>query len=627
VATIWAIAQVGVTTAAATAVGSWIRGERISAYHPLLRWALRTAIGFLILAYALVVLAQIHQTTPDRLRIFFALLVAIGLAWAGVAVLRGRAAKSASLVEIRVTRVTIRPEALLAIAAAAAYVVWMVLVGSLPATAADELIHHLAVPKRMLAAGGDVFFADNIYAYFPPLGDMWFLFGLGVGGETSARLFQTPFAVVLSAAIYGFARHYVSAAGAVGAVALFVSVPSVIVVTPSAYVDVTFALYTFLAFVLLVSYLETRWRGWIVLSGAMAGGALGTKYTGLQITMLLVLVVLLDHVAARRRGLPMAAVMLPAIAIVMSLPFLLRNAIVTGWPLFPFPIGSWPIAGHVNWDGERASLFLSLLATYGSSADPIAPASLWDAIVSPLLVFVAGAFNDPRRYDGIVGPIFLLAPFAVGRVGREPTLRHALLFSAAFLLYWGLTVRQIRFLIPVLPIASVLVMVAVERWRSRVAYALVAAAAVFSSILGIRQTLAREPWAYWSGWESRDAFLERHVPGYAMYRAANEALGPHDRLFLISMGNYGYYLNPEWRSDFVFETYRLEKALGRAVVPGDLAEFFRSQAITDVLIDERLTFGSGVLEPHKRALLRQFFAERASVVSDLRGQVLYRLRQ
>src|SRR5262245_12775418 len=53
---IWAIAQVSVAAAAATAVGSWIGGERLSAYHPLLRWSVRAAIGFLILSYVLILL-------------------------------------------------------------------------------------------------------------------------------------------------------------------------------------------------------------------------------------------------------------------------------------------------------------------------------------------------------------------------------------------------------------------------------------------------------------------------------------------------------------------------------------------------------------------------------------------
>ena len=72
-----------------------------------------------------------------------------------------------------------------------------------------------------------------------------------------------------------------------------------------------------------------------------------------------------------------------------------------------------------------------------------------------------------------------------------------------------ISVRQVRFLIPVLPIASVLVMVAFDRWRSRAAGVVVAAALMFGVVLGIRPTLAREPWVYWSGSESRQAYLER----------------------------------------------------------------------------------------------------------------------
>ena len=74
--TIWAVAQVGVTTIAATALGSVFRAARMPAYHPILRWAVQTAIGFLVLSYALAALARIHQATPPHLAVFFALLVA-----------------------------------------------------------------------------------------------------------------------------------------------------------------------------------------------------------------------------------------------------------------------------------------------------------------------------------------------------------------------------------------------------------------------------------------------------------------------------------------------------------------------------------------------------------------------
>ena len=53
----------------------------------------------------------------------------------------------------------------------------LLLCASLPPVATDEMIHHLAVPRQMLEAGGTVPFPDNIYAYFPPLGEMLFLLG------------------------------------------------------------------------------------------------------------------------------------------------------------------------------------------------------------------------------------------------------------------------------------------------------------------------------------------------------------------------------------------------------------------------------------------------------------------
>ena len=55
-----------------------------------------------------------------------------------------------------------------------------------------------------------------------------------------------------------------------------------------AYVDLTFALFTFLAVMSIREYFEGRDLGHALLAGLMLGGAIGVKYTGLQMTALIV---------------------------------------------------------------------------------------------------------------------------------------------------------------------------------------------------------------------------------------------------------------------------------------------------------------------------------------------------
>ena len=92
------------------------------------------------------------------------------------------------------------------------------------------------------------------------------------------------------------------------------------------------------------------------------------------------------------------------------------------------------------------------------------------------------------------------------------------------------------------------------------------------------------------------------------------------------MRNFGYYLEPDWRADFVFESYQLEKHLSGSGDPADLIEFFQSREITHLLIDERITFSEMSLVPAQQATLRSFLDRHATILERAEGLALYVLR-
>lgn len=622
-----ALVQVGGTTIAATTMGALISRRCVSFDHAAMRWAVHTALGFLALSYTIFVLALFQLATREYLGVLFALLGLAAVVSLGVQARRLRQRQRSAAGRSRRPLRRVLVESLRRrgwwLALGGVYLVWIVLCARLPALGADELNHHLAVPKVMLAAGGTVPFPDNIYAHFPPLGETLFLFGLGVGGETAARLFHVAFGLILAIAIYGYSRRFLPGSTAWLPAILFFTVPSVMVILPQAYVDVMFTLYAFLAVTMLVEFFERRRLTWVVLSGVMAAGATSMKYTGLLLLLMLVLFLLAEHLFARREGVPVAAFALVGASVPIFLPFLFRNWALTGWPFFPFPLGDLPLRPGINWDTERASMFLRMLASYGSGAVPLGPASLADSLSAPVLVFLRARFDDPRLYDGFVGPVFLLAPLVIWPSIRRPRMRVLALFSLIFVFHWGLTIRQVRFLIPVLPIVSLLLVVGLHDRRSRLLYAVVSVCVLVSAGIGVKQTLDLEPFGFWSGAESRETYLARRFPGYSIYQAANRRLGEDDRLYLVHMRNFGYYLEPEWRGDFVFESYRLEKRLRAPADPDDLTEFFGSREITHLLIDERITFSDDALDPAQRATLQAFLARRATVLERIDERTLY----
>ncbi|MCH7823357.1 MAG: glycosyltransferase family 39 protein [Acidobacteria bacterium] len=581
---------------------------------------MEAAIGFLVVSYACFALSLAGLADPVSFGVLFfvlALLGALELRRITFSTITSRV--TSSLREARFAY------AIPLIVAGLAYTAWVYLSALLPATGIDELTYHLEVPRRILENGGATVFPDNVRAYFPQFGEMLFLYGMAHGGELGAKLYHALFAILLALALYGFSRQYVSWGFALLASALFLSVPSVMVISSWAYVDLHFALFGFLALVALLRYFQERNLSWALAAGIMAGGAWATKYTGLQLLLLLALMVLIEQLRGEGRRLPVAAMATPAVAFCMFLPYALRNWVETGWPLYPFNVGYLALNPEMNWDPERARLLLAWLSGFGSSAGQ----SLVDVLVAPVLVFLTAGFNDIAAYDGFVGPAFLLVPVLWMRGTKPRDARLVGLFCLLFLLYWTVTTRQVRFLIPVLPALCFLLAVGLSNWRSKFLTALIIVLILVNLGVGVHQVLKLDPWAFWTGRESREEYLTRRVSGYPLYQAANRLLGPEDRVFLVNMRNFGYLLDCNWRADFVFQHFTLGEALESASSASDIEEYFRSRVATHLMIDEGLTLTPQALDLRQRTMLETFVREHGSLVARnplQPGQSLWQLR-
>ena len=609
------VGVVGATALSAWALGSRCMGSRWHFEHPAIRISSATALGLLIFSNVLFALTQFHLTSETALtRLWFALLVVallilIRTLWRTGRLLPGNFQQ--------------RPMGFwIALSAALIYVSWILFCVLLPPTSMDELVYHLAVPQKLLGTEEVFLFPDNIYAYFPQLGEMFFLLGLAVGGEVGARLFHVLFGLLLALALYGFSRKHLSSNPSLFAVALFLSIPSVMVILPTAYVDLTFALYAFLALIALLEYFETGKLEWMIGAGVMVGGTLATKYTGLQFLLLLTLLILVERLRSKRKGLLLAATILVGAALPFFIPYLWRNWNVTGWALFPFDVGIFELNREINWDPERARLFLRWLSLFGST---LGRESLWDPILAPLLVFIKARFGSGAHYEGVVGPVFLLTPFLIARARKPLAIKLLILFSIFFFYYWAFTTRQIRFLIPILAVLSFLLAFGLARFKNQILPGVVALFMLVSLGIGVRKLWESKPLSLWLGRETRQEYLSRVVLGYPLYQEANQRVGPEDLLFLVNMRNFGYYLDCPWRSDFVFEFYQLHSFFSTEPASRDLTDFFSSRNITHLMIDENITYSEWALEAEQSKKLKNYLAGSAQLIAREKGRALYEL--
>ncbi|RPJ58815.1 MAG: phospholipid carrier-dependent glycosyltransferase [Acidobacteria bacterium] len=613
--TLLSLALVAVTATAAWATADLLVGR----FWPFPHWALRTAAltcaGLLIWSHLIFGLACLHLANRAAFIAVLVLLVltaGIGLARAAVAARR------------RGVNPSLSPTFQLLLLGVILYFGWMTATASLPPTSTDELAYHLEVPRRFLESGGQPFFQDNIYAYYPQFGEMLFLFGLAFRLETAARLFHLLFVLLLALAIFGYSRQYLDRLYSAVATAVFLAIPSVMVVGVTAYVDVMFACFAFLALTALLRFFETEGLSWLLLAGVMGGGACSVKYTGIQFVMLLLLLLLFEQLRRKRRWRQDAGILLVLTAVLVASPYYARNFRLTGWPLFPFSLPLFSLSPGVNWDRERAALLLKFLTDFGVASQ----SSFVDRLLGPILVFIKGRFSGMHAYQGVASPLFLLVPLLWWRVRPKPApLKQLLVFSALFLGYWTLTTQQVRFLLPVLPGLALLLAVGLKAVGSRGLHAMVWLLLAANLAIGVNHILEYDPIPYWTGQESKSSYISRHVSAYGTYQDVSGIVGQEGRVYMVCASNLLYYFDSPVRTDYLFEDYRFGQVVSASTKPLEILAFLQSQGATHLLLNEGiLTHPQAGLPLNDQKKLGEFLGLLTTEVYRRGSFRLFRLR-
>lgn len=492
-----------------------------------------------------------------------------------------------------------------AIAAAVLLVVALVIAGVAalaPPTAKDTLQYHLALPQAFIEAGRLTVVGESIVAYSPLGAEMHGLWAMLVGRVVSPRVGEAAFGAtmfaflpLLLAFVHGWAAE--SRSWPLIAAALVATVPVVIDVASSGYVDLALAL-------LLAVAVRAAARWWT--SGApralatlalASGFALGVKVLAIFPFATLALVALLG---ARRAGARVGVTLLAlAGAVVVGAPWYVRTWALTGSPFFPYYLDLWP--GHApGWDVARSAMVRAFNDAYGGGKDPLALAVL------PFRVSLMGQREVAAYYENVLGVAFLAAVPAVvwalwrRRAGAETAVVTAV--AAVMFVWWAASAQVMRYLVPVLPLAAVVAVRAAAalagetassreassagRWL-RAAMLLPAAAAM---LVGVTWFLADAPMFAVTGAESRAEYLSRRLDYYPYYRIIDEQLPRDARVWLIDVRRDTYHLTRSYRGDYLFEDYTLREHLRNGFDDVALRRWARREGITHVFVRHDILF-------------------------------------
>jgi hypothetical protein len=495
-----------------------------------------------------------------------------------------------------------------------------------PETGKDALIYHLAVPKQYLKAGGFRFLPGNIFSNAPLHPEMLYLLALFLRGEVLAKLLHFGAFGGVLLGMWNFSRrHLPGNAFPFTGLLLFAAIPTVFAVSHTSYTDLFVVLYTLAATHAFLNWSEKGEAGWLALSGCLCGLAVSTKYTALLLPFLGVLGVLWG---SRRRGdtdrQAMRNVALYAVPFVLvGLPFYLKNLVLTGNPFYPFLYG---LFGGKGWEPGQAQLYDAFVEHLGMGRGWL------DHLLLPWNLSMRAEMDSPR-FDGILGPVFLLTlPFLA--LVRRPTvpLKFTLVFSLSWFLFWASSAQQMRYLMPVFPFLALAVAAVLSFGRARsplafgVLVAFVAGGLAFDGYHAVRQFRKIRPLAVIAGVETRDEYLARVVPISTMYRHANLHLPPRSKVFLVYMRNYTYLCEMECYSDSMFESYTIQEILSSSGSSLDVARALRAKGFTHLMYDSRFVFGEiSQFQPEEMDRFRRFQEERLAPVHEEGNLRLYRI--
>jgi hypothetical protein len=252
---------------------------------------------------------------------------------------------------------------------------------------------------------------------------MVYTLAAGLGRPQTAAVVGFAAAALTCAGVFALAGGIGRPAAWISLIALLTG-PSIAGAAGWGYVDWWAGLFGFAVIAIILHVHETSPFRWVAVAGVMAGFAAGSKYTAALAIPAGVVAVL--SASPTRRGLRFAALFLVA-AMIVLLPWLLKNVAGTGTPLYPY------LGAAANISPARQS------AVVGS----VPPPPLGQSLAAPVAATLYGHEQAPG-FASDIGPLLLaLLPGLVFLSAAD--LRRILPLGAFLLTGWGLWAAASQF--------------------------------------------------------------------------------------------------------------------------------------------------------------------------------------
>lgn len=488
--------------------------------------------------------------------------------------------------DLRVIRrkVTSRPRILLPLLIIGLLLIPAVILALYPPTAFDATMSHLPLVKQYLRNQRISPAPYLRWSVLPQINHMLFALAMILFDDISAQFIQFLLTVLTGLALFGWgARHYTESTGLWAGV-LWLSHPMVIFVGTSAYIDVGLTFFVVLSSYAIFNWISSGDDHWLVLAAIFGGFAAGSKYAGLFFMGLFGLVTLIYSIRRRWWSPPF---IYSAIAVCAAAPWYVYNYYHTGNPVFPF-MGD--LFGYSFWTAGDVSSQMTELVVHGMGR------SLESLLLLPwnLTVHQHRFLLEAPYFPSY----FLLLPAVLYGL-RSASIRLLFVVVTAYVIFWFNSAQVLRYLLPVVPLLSLLTASAAVLVLSRLRLARrVKQAELVTLVVMILTILPGSVYAAIQvnnrGWvpadkDGRDAYLSRQLIQYSAIKYLNEQRPEGYTLYTFISPRMAYFADGEFRGDW-FGNARFAKILdgkGQSLKLMDgqeLYEALRSLKVTHLLI-------------------------------------------
>jgi hypothetical protein len=427
----------------------------------------------------------------------------------------------------------------------------------------DTQVYHLALPRLYLLQGRFSYVPQIMFWGMPQTGEMLYTWAMLLGGNQAAVVMGWLAGLLALVGLLGICVRRLCVDSSWVSIAAMLAGVSWSMTLYWGYIDWLAALFGVAFLIVLSQWLEQGQRSDLLFAGALAGMAMGVKYTAVILLFGGWAVILWHEWGRQRLGQMFLALMsLSILAGLFFLPWLLKNLIATGNPFYPLVFSA----------GAMTSL---RLAVYQSGK---AWGGWQDLFIFPFRVTYFGIADTPG-YGASIGPLFLgLAPLAWLNWKNASAEYHrmvklAVLVAAPGLLVWMVAERrfeyamQARLYFIVFPALALLCAAGFEAFSKvelpgvrlgRVASAVVGLVMVFATLELAEVALKTSPFGYLTGAQTQDGYIADARGWYGPAMQAVRDLPDGSRVLML-WETRSLYCLPKCEPDEILDRWLVER--------------------------------------------------------------------